>query len=299
MQIAVSLASMFRHPLDRQVSAQYRLARLGVWALLGLSGLAGCANTGAARVQPHELPVGPASEIRRLVPAAQLERAAAQQFEDLKKQAAQKKALLPDNAPQVQRLRAIADRLLPHASAWNPDAQRWQWEVIVLRSDQVNAFCMPGGKIAFFTGILEKLNLSDDEVAAIMGHEMAHALREHARTQMAKSQLTDIGATLLSELLGFGQAGRQVLGYGGQLLSLKFSRDDETDADMVGLELSARAGYDPRAAISLWRKMQSQGKGVPPQWLSTHPSGETRIEEISRVLPHVLPLYTKAKGANP
>jgi predicted Zn-dependent protease len=277
---------------------QYRGARAACWLLVGVLGLAGCAAPGGASGPTDSVPVKPASEVRRLVPAAQLERSAAQQFEGIKRQAAQKNALLPDHDPQVVRLRAIASRLQPHAYAWNADARRWQWEVIVLRSDQINAFCMPGGKIAFFTGILTRLNLTDDEVAAIMGHEMAHALREHARAQMAKAQLTEFGATVLSEVLGFGQAGRHALGYGGQLLSLKFSRDDETDADLVGLDLAARAGFDPRAAISLWRKMQAQSKGAPPQWLSTHPSGGSRIDEISRVLPRVLPLYAQAIGTS-
>ena len=288
---------MPRNPVrPPELSRQYRRVQAMLWLVTGLLGLSGCLAPGSANSPADGVPVKPASEVRRLVPAAQLERSAAQQFEAIKKQAAQKNALLPGNDPQVLRLQAIADRLRPHAYAWNPDARRWQWEVVVLRSDQVNAFCMPGGKIAFFTGILNKLQLSDNEVAAIMGHEMAHALREHARAQMAKAQLTDIGATVLSELLGFGQAGRQVLGYGGQLLSLKFSRDDETDADLVGLDISARAGYDPRAAVSLWKKMQAQSKGAPPQWLSTHPSSGTRIEEISRVLPRVLPLYAQAIG---
>ncbi|MBM3374805.1 MAG: M48 family metallopeptidase [Betaproteobacteria bacterium] len=286
-------------PRKNRQQAQYRRVRLAAWAMVGLLGLSGCAATPSTASGPTDsVPVKPTSEVRRLIPAAQIERSAAQQFDAIKKQAAQKNALLPDTDPEVIRLRAIANRLKPHAYAWNPDARRWQWEVIVLRSDQVNAFCMPGGKIAFFTGILNRLSLSDEEVAAIMGHEMAHALREHARAQMAKAQLTDIGASVLSEVLGFGQAGRQVLGYGGQLLSLKFSRDDETDADLVGLDLAARAGYDPRAAISLWRKMQSQSRGAPPQWLSTHPSGNSRIDEISRVLPRVLPLYAQAIGTS-
>ncbi|MFM1881212.1 MAG: hypothetical protein RLZZ344_1446 [Pseudomonadota bacterium] len=277
---------------------QYRRshAQGWLWIAVALTALTGCAAPSTAVSPGDGVAVKPASEIRRLVPAAQVERSAAQQFESIKRQAAQKKALVPDTDPQLQRLRQIAQRLQPHAYGWNPDARRWQWEVILLRSDQVNAFCMPGGKIAFYTGILNKLQLNDNEVAAIMGHEMAHALREHARAQMAKSQLTDIGASVLSELLGFGQAGRQVLGYGGQLLGLKFSRDDETDADLVGLDISARAGYDPRSAVSLWRKMQAQSKGAPPQWLSTHPSSGSRIEEISRVLPRVLPLYAQATG---
>ncbi len=264
--------------------------------LLALT-LSACATHSPTLAGPGDgVVVGEGSEIRKLVPARQLEQSAARQFEALKKQAGQKKALLPTDDPQVRRLQKIAADLKPYAQSWNPDAARWQWEVIVLKSDQINAFCMPGGKIAFYTGILDKLKLTDHEVAVVMGHEMAHALREHARDRMAKSQLTDLGATILSNVLGFGDAGRQALGYGTQLLTLKFSRDDETEADLVGMDIAARAGYDPRAGISLWRKMQAASKNAPPEWFSTHPAGSTRIDEISRNLPRVLPLYAKAIG---
>ncbi len=265
--------------------------------LLSLT-LSACATHSPTLAGPGDgVVVGEGSEIRKLVPARQLEQSAARQFEALKKEASKKKALLANDDPQVKRLQKIAADLKPFAQSWNPDAARWPWEVIVLKSNQINAFCMPGGKIAFYTGILEKLKLTDHEVAVVMGHEMAHALREHARDRMAKNQLTDLGATILSNVLGFGDAGRQALGYGTQLLTLKFSRDDETEADLVGMDIAARAGYDPRAGIGLWRKMQAASKNNPPEWFSTHPAGSTRIDEISRNLPRVLPLYAKAIGA--
>jgi predicted Zn-dependent protease len=267
---------------------------LSIAAVLTLSA---CATNSPKLSGPGDgVVVGDGSEIRKLVPARQLEQSATRQFEALKREAGKKKALLPTDDPQVLRLQKIATDLRPFAQSWNADAARWQWEVIVLKSDQINAFCMPGGKIAFYTGILDKLKLSDHEVAVVMGHEMAHALREHARDRMAKNQLTDLGATILSNVLGFGEAGRQALGYGTQLLTLKFSRDDETEADLVGMDIAARAGYDPRAGISLWRKMQAASKNVPPEWFSTHPAGSTRIDDISRNLPRVMPLYAKAIG---
>jgi predicted Zn-dependent protease len=153
---------------------------------------------------------------------------------------------------------------------------------------------MPGGKIAFYSGILDELKLNDDEVAQIMGHEIAHALREHARARMGKGAATNIGAGLLSQVLGLGDLGRTVTNYGAELLTLKFSRDDETEADLVGLELAARGAYDPRAGVTLWRKMQAASKGAPPQWLSTHPAGATRIADIEKTLPQVQPLYESA-----
>lgn len=238
------------------------------------------------------------SGFTRLVPADQLEAAAQQQYVQMATQAKAQNALLPDNHPQVVRLRSIAQRIIPHALEWNSRARSWNWQVMVLNSKELNAFCMPGGKIAFYTGILDTLKLTDDEVAMIMGHEVAHALREHARENMGKSSATQIGASVLSSLLGLGSAGDTLLNMGGQLLTLKFSRANESEADLVGMELGARAGYDPRAGISLWRKMAAASKGAPPQWLSTHPASNTRIQEMEASMGKVLPLYNRAPKPN-
>jgi predicted Zn-dependent protease len=250
---------------------------------------------GVAHAQGGEgVNVGKPSALRNLVPAGQLESGAAQQYGEVMRKAAANRALAPDAHPQVQRLRAIAARIVPHAGKWNPRAAGWKWEVNLVGSKQINAFCMPGGKIAFYSGILDTLKLTDDEVAAVMGHEIAHALREHARERIAKSELTNLGASLLGEFVGGGRyAGAFHLG--GNLLSLKFSRDDESEADVVGLELAARAGFDPRAGVTLWQKMAAANRGAPPAWLSTHPSGKNRIQEIERHLPEVLPLYRPAR----
>ena len=237
--------------------------------------------------------VGKPSRVRNLVPAGTLERQAAQEYEQLKRQASAKGALGPDDHPQVKRLRAIAARMIPFVDRFNPRARQWRWEVNVIGSKQINAFCMPGGKIAFYMGILDTLKLTDDEAAMGMGHEIAHALREHARERMAKSQITRLGANLLGELVGGGRyAGAFQLG--GNLLSLKFSRDDETEADVVGLDLAARAGFDPRAGVSLWQKMAAANKKAPLEFLSTHPAGDHRIKEIEKHLPEVMPLYEGA-----
>ena len=238
--------------------------------------------------------VGKESRFAKLVPADQVERAATQQYAQLMRTAADKQALAPDNHPQVQRLRAIAQRIIPLTESWNPRAKQWRWEVNLIGSKELNAFCMPGGKIAFYFGLLAQLQLSDDEVAAIMGHEMAHALREHARERMGKTAATRLGASLLSSFLGLGNTGDALLNMGGQLLTLKFSREDESEADIVGMELAARAGYDPQAGVTLWKKMLGSGKGTPPPFLSTHPSGTTRIQDIQAKLPKVAPLYAAA-----
>ncbi len=238
--------------------------------------------------------VGGTSRFSQLVSAEQVEDAAADEYRKMMREAAAKRALAPDEHPQLIRLRAIADRLTPFAPSWNERARQWRWEINLVGSPELNAFCMPGGKIAFYYGILQKLQLDDDEVAQIMGHEIAHALREHARERMGKTAATQLGAGLLSGLLGLGSSADALLGMGGQLLTLRFSREDESEADLVGLDLAARAGYNPRAGLSLWRKMSEASKGAPPQWLSTHPAGSTRMRDIERTLPKVQPLYTKA-----
>jgi predicted Zn-dependent protease len=238
--------------------------------------------------------VGKESRFTKLVPAEQIEQAAAQQYAQMLQKAAQQRALAPESHPQLQRLRFIAQRLIPHAQPWNARAKQWRWEVNLLGGKDLNAFCMPGGKIAFFYGILQQLQLTDDEVATIMGHEMAHALREHARERMGKTAATRIGASVLSSFLGLGGTGDALLNMGGQLLTLRFSREDEGEADIVGMELAARAGYDPKAGVSLWQKMMAASKGAPPQFLSTHPAGETRIKEIEQKLPKVAPIHARA-----
>ena len=246
--------------------------------------------------------VGGISPMAKLVPAETVERSASQQYAQLLQQGAKQNALASNDQPQLKRLRAIAQRIIPQATAWNPRAKDWRWEVNLLGSSQINAFCMPGGKIAFYTGILQKLQLTDDEVAMVMGHEMAHALREHARERMGKGFATRGVASVLGAIASykFGvdpNIADGVARGGANLLTLEFSRSDESEADLVGMELAARAGYDPRAGVTLWQKMGAANKGAPPQWLSTHPSSASRINEIKANLPKVMPLYARARKA--
>jgi predicted Zn-dependent protease len=238
--------------------------------------------------------VGRTSRFARLVPADALEGQAAQQYQQMMRTAQQQGVLGAAGDRQVQRLRAIAQRITPFAPPWNARAPQWKWEVNLLDQPTINAFCMPGGKIAFYMGILRTLRLSDDEVAAIMGHEVAHALREHARERFGKTVATQAGAGLVSALLGLGSTGQQLVNMGGQLLTLKFSRDDETEADIVGMDLAARAGYDPAAGVTLWQKMMAASKNKPPEFISTHPAGDTRIKDIEGKLPKVRPLFERA-----
>jgi predicted Zn-dependent protease len=256
--------------------------------------LAGGARAQQPAAEGVQGDVGRTSRFARLVPAEQLEGQAGAQYAQMMRAAQQQGVLAGSGDAQVLRLRAIAQRIVPFAPPWNRRAPQWKWEVNLLNQATINAFCMPGGKIAFYMGILRALQLTDDEVAAIMGHEVAHALREHARERFGKTVATQAGAGLVSSLLGLGNTGQALVNMGGQLLTLKFSRDDETEADIVGMDLAARAGYNPAAGVTLWQKMMATSKGKPPEFISTHPAGDTRIKDIQAKLPKVQPLYTKA-----
>lgn len=268
-----------------------------------------CASVGSVpAAQPQQQEVQDGITLRPinkywsvLISKEQLNQQAAQEYSGLISTAREKGALVPASDPEVRRLRAIAQRIIPFAPRWNPEAASWNWQVNLLESDQVNAFCMPGGRIAFFSGIIDKLKLTDDEIAAVMGHEMAHALREHGLEQAGKSGLTSLGARLggaaLSAWLGIDpNITSTATNAAGQLLVLKFSRNDEREADLVGLDLAARAGFDPRAGISLWQKMAAQNQRAPIELLSTHPLGTERIAQIQDHMNVLLPLYARTKG---
>lgn len=229
-----------------------------------------------------------------MVSSREMESAASQSYQKIIQQAGQKNALNRDKE-QVERVRAVARRLIPATGAFRPDAPNWRWEVNVLSSNDLNAWCMAGGKIAFYSGIIEKLDLSDDEIAAIMGHEIAHALREHARERASQAMVTNLGVAVLGAALGVGQAGTDLIGSVAKVsFELPNSREHETEADRIGVELAARGGYDPRAAVVLWQKMAKANSNQPPQWLSTHPSNESRQQDLAQYAARVMPLYEQA-----
>ncbi len=229
-----------------------------------------------------------------MVSSKEMDLASSQSYHQILQQAGQKNAL-NRNREQVERVRAVARRLIPATGAFRSDAPGWQWEVNVLSSNELNAWCMAGGKIAFYSGIIERLDLSDDEIAAIMGHEIAHALREHARERASQSMVTNLGVAVVGAALGVGSAGTDLIGTVAKVsFELPNSREHETEADRIGVELAARGGYDPRAAISLWQKMAKVSNGAPPQWLSTHPSNETRQQDLQQYAARVMPLYEQA-----
>jgi predicted Zn-dependent protease len=270
---------------------QPRFIQTVISVLVACCLLVACANTSRPGV------VGVERSQFMMISAAQIDRMSAISYEQQAK-AAQKKKILITSGPEYERLKTIANRLIPQTAVFRDDTRNWNWGLQLIDSPIVNATCAPGGRITFYSGIINKLNLTDDEIAAIMGHEIAHAVREHGREQVSQALAQNIISNVALAAAGAGSAqsidaANQIMQY---VLVLPNSRQNEREADAIGLELAARGGYDPRAAITLWQKMskESQGKN-PPECLSTHPSNENRIKELSALIPKVMPLYEAAK----
>jgi predicted Zn-dependent protease len=230
-----------------------------------------------------------------LVSEQQLQAGAAQSYAQVL-QAEQSKGHLNADVAMTNRVRAIAARITPTTGTFRPDAPSWKWEVNVIQSDQLNAWCMPGGKIAFYSGIITKLQLTDDEIAAIMGHEIAHALREHGRERASEQITAGLLVNVGVAAAGGGKAAMDMAGLAYNVtVGLPNSRTHETEADRIGIELAARAGYDPKAAVTLWQKMAKVSGGGGPGFLSTHPSNESRIKDLEGYAVRVQPLYEQAR----
>lgn len=253
---------------------------------MSLTGCTSTTNSGAIGVDRQQL---------LLVSSEQVLQMSAQSYAK-NIQDARARGLLDTNQAQLNRLKRIANRLVAQVGIYRPDAAGWKWEVHTIKSDQLNAFVMPGGKVMFYTGIIDRLDLSDDEIAAIMGHEMAHALREHSRERLSREYATQTGIGLAASVFGLSQGQAQLANLAGDFgISRPHSRTQETEADQMGLELMARAGYNPQASITLWQKMQRASQGEPPQFLSTHPSSSSRISQLQSLMPKVMPLYQQTR----
>ena len=252
--------------------------------------------TGCQTVETtKESAVGVSRPQRMLVSADEINASSEQAYHQVLAQAQQKGALDRD-AAAVQRVKSIASRLIPATGALRPDAPGWKWETHVLSSDEVNAWCMPGGKIAVYTGLIQKLNATDDELAAVMGHEIGHALREHGREQASREMGEQVAVGIASAVLGLPDIAQQLA---PMILDVTFnlphSRQQETEADRIGVELAARAGFNPHGAVSLWEKMSKLSTQEPPKFLSTHPPHEQRLADLRQYAERVMPLYQTAK----
>jgi predicted Zn-dependent protease len=271
-----------------------RATRTGWIALAAVSlaaslAVVGCKSTTQAGA------VGIERKQALLLSSSEVNNAAALSYQKITADASSK-GLLNRNPQQVERVRAVAKRLIPATAAFRSDAPGWKWEVNVLSSKELNAWCMPGGKIAVYTGLLEKLQLTDDELAAVMGHEIAHAVREHGRERASEQVATAAVIGIAGAVLGAPSGAVDLASIVADLtISRPNSRTHETEADRIGVELAARAGYDPRGAISVWQKMAKASDGEPPQFLSTHPSSETRIKDLEVYAARVDPLYQQAR----
>lgn len=247
--------------------------------------MAGCGSTTGAGA------VGANRKQLLLVSSDEVMNLASKSYQQTLSQARQK-GVLDVNASQLARLKRIANHLIPQTSVYRTDATKWQWEIHIIQAGTMNAYVMPGGKIVFYSGIIDNLKLTDAEIAAIMGHEMAHALREHSREKLSRSMATGGVISIASAAFGLSAGQAQVAQLAGDVgLSLPHSRTQESEADKIGLELMAHAGYNPNAAVSLWQKMQAKSGSSGPQFLSTHPSSSNRIKQIQDLLPAVMPLY--------
>ena len=229
---------------------------------------------------------------------ATLNATASQGFTKMKTEA-QQKGVLDTSSSTYRRINNIMQRMIPYANQLNQTGQPFQWQLAVLKQDTVNAYVAPGGKVVFYTGIVNKLNLSDDEIAAVMGHEMTHALEEHSKSKIGAEGLTSLAINLGKAYGGqtVGQFG-SVLDLGGQIgVGLPYSRNLESRADHGGLLLMAKAGYNPQAAITLWQKMNRLDGGAGgPAFLSTHPTNTQRIQEMQKNLPAAMAIYNSRKN---
>ena len=258
-----------------------------VAASVSTMALTGCSSTTNSGV------IGSDRQQLLLVSNDQVMQMSAQSYNQLLQKARQQRVLDTD-AAQLARLNRISRNLINQAELYRGDAKNWPWEVHIIKSNELNAFVLPGGKIMFYSGIIDRLNLTDAEIAAIMGHEMAHAIREHTRERISSQYATQTGIGIAASIFGLSQGQAELANLAGDLgIARPHSRTQESEADQIGLVLMAKAGYDPNAAITLWQKMQRASQGEPPQFLSTHPSSSNRIATLQALMPKVMPYYKK------
>jgi len=261
-----------------------------------LSAMALLATAGCQTVQTTEAgAVGVDRKQRMLVSEEQVQQGANEAYAQ-EKAKAQAEGKLNSNSALTSRVRNVSQRLIPGTGTFRPDAPGWKWEVNTLTTKELNAYCMPGGKIMVYSGLVEQLDLTDAEMAAVIGHEMAHALREHSRERISRAYAQQLALAGVAVVTGAGEGAMNLAGTVASVtFQLPHSREQESEADEIGLELMARAGYDPNAAVNVWKKMMSAEQGGTPQFLSTHPSPQTRIKDLESKVPTVLPIYQKNK----
>jgi predicted Zn-dependent protease len=264
------------------------LALVGAIVLIVAAGCQSVRTTSAGAV-------GVDRKQQMLVSSEAIEEGAAEAYQTELKTARDKGVLNADKS-QLARVTAIARRIVAATPVFRADAAKWDWQFNVQKTDELNAYCMPGGRIMVYSGLMEKLDLTDAELAAVLGHEIAHALREHTRERVSRAYAQQLVLSGAAAVTGASEATADLANTVAQVtFQLPFSREQESEADTIGLELMARAGYDPHAALTLWNKMSAaEGAGSTPKFLSTHPAPGERVKDIEKNLPRVLPLYNAA-----
>jgi predicted Zn-dependent protease len=252
--------------------------------------LAGCASS----TKPGAVGVNRQQSL--WIPAAAVNDAAAKSYLEMAVAAKARGALITQG-PEYERIKGIAMRVKDHVPAFREDAAGWHWQFALIDSAELNAACAPGGKIIFYTGLARRLALTDDEIAIVIAHEDAHALREHGRERVSQAAAKGVAVQIASIAAPGAAAAIGLADKGADLMwTLPNSRQNETEADTIGLELAARAGYNPHAAITLWQKMEQASKANSrPEFLSTHPANATRIADLTAMIPTVMPLYEAAR----
>ena len=254
------------------------------------------AGTPKAYNPSQEIRFGDAAAFRNLVPPAMLEQQAAAAYRQLIAAAAARKKLLPVSNYQVKRVRMMVQKLIPASLKWNERAKQWHWEVNVIDSPRIDMLCLPGGKVVVFTGLLNRLRPNYNELGMLIGHDIAHALREHAREKLGQLQAMQMGAGTIPQMFGMADLGASPLGIGAALLDIRYSRADETEADVIGTDIAARAGFDPRAGVTLWNRLAALRPRSSVELLARHPYSASRIADLKRRQPDMLALYAKAIG---
>ena len=256
----------------------------------------------AQRVPPpytapnSQIRFGNAALFRNLIPSATLEQQAADEYAQILREAEHGKRLLGDDNALVKRAREIINREIPFALKWNDRSKNWKWQINVVKSNEIRMYCLPGGKIVIYSGLIDKLRLNDNELDMMAGHEIAHALREHSRERLGRQQAAQLSAGTIPQLFGFADMGSTPLGIGEQLLAMRYSPADETEADVIGSEIASRAGYDPRAAVTLWNKIDTATRRMDNGFIWMHPYGPARRQDLLKRMPDMMPLYAKAIG---
>jgi len=290
------------HALIRVAACAVSLHAGLSFAASAASGTSDATQAAAANAQPpyssasDQIRFGNAALFRNLIPSATLEQQSADEYAQILREARRTKHLLGDDNPLVKRARETANREIPFALKWNDRSKNWKWEVNVVRSDEIRMYCLPGGKIVIYSGLIDRLRLNDNELGMMIGHEIAHALREHARDRLGRQQAAQLSTGTIPPLFGFADISSTPLGIGEQLLAMRYTPADETEADVIGSEIASRAGYDPRAAITLWKKIDARTRRTPNGFIWMHPYGAARVHDLMKRLPDMMPLYAKAIG---